>query len=156
MDADTRGLALGLRDLLRVTRLMKQRRPGAGSVLPAGLLPILTHVDEFADGCHARELAARTALDPSTVSRAVAQLVGNGLVERRADPSDGRASVLVLTDAGRSALADANRWYGELLDRALAGWTPAEIGALVAALDRFTRDVDRSLTAHDTTLEAAR
>src|SRR5664279_3483631 len=35
--------------------------------------------------------------DPSTISRQVAAMVKDGLLERRADPEDGRASLLVLT-----------------------------------------------------------
>src|SRR5690349_7249783 len=36
--------------------------------------------------------------DPSTISRQVAGLVKEGLLERRADPVDGRASLLVTTE----------------------------------------------------------
>ena len=85
----------------------------------------------------------------------MATLVTHGLVERRADPADGRASVLGLTEAGRTALTDAHAWYGEVLDRALAGWAPHEVAALSAALARFAGDLDRSL-AHSDSLEAAR
>src|SRR3954463_13140833 len=45
-------------------------------------------------------LAASACVDPSTVSRQVAQLVAAGLVERRADPHDGRATLLAATDLG--------------------------------------------------------
>jgi DNA-binding MarR family transcriptional regulator len=156
----TNELALRLRDLGRSIRLIKQCRPGDASAVPPGLLGLLTHVGEHSAGCHARELASRAGLDPSTVSRGIAALVGLGLVERRADQRDGRASVLVLTPAGQAALADAHRRYGELLDRALAGWTPDEVAALCAALGRFTRDLDRTLgfpsDSHNDTLEAAR
>jgi hypothetical protein len=64
----------------------------------------------------------------------------------------------VVTDAGRAALDDTHRWFGDLLDRALAGWAPDDVAALCAALGRFARDIGRTLVnhpAHDTTLEAA-
>ena len=67
------------------------------------------------------ELAARLALEKSTVSRLVGELERRGWVERRRDPSDGRALRLRLTDAGRRAaaeLADARRAkFGRLLAR---------------------------------------
>ena len=44
-------------------------------------------------------LAETACVDPSTVSRQVAQLVKAGLVERQSDPEDGRASLLVATAA---------------------------------------------------------
>src|ERR1700760_1526656 len=45
-------------------------------------------------------LAELLPADPSTVSRQVATLVKDGFVERRADPQDGRASLLVVTERG--------------------------------------------------------
>src|SRR3954468_4566417 len=54
-------------------------------------------------------LADLVHADPSTVSRHVATLVDQGLVRRVADESDGRASRLVITDAGHSALQDLCR-----------------------------------------------
>jgi DNA-binding MarR family transcriptional regulator len=116
---------------------------------------MLLHVEEFPAGCHGRELAERTGLDPSTVSRAVGSLVDLGLVERQADPRDGRASVLALTDAGRTALDDALDWYGAVLERAVGDLSPAEIADLCAGLDRFTSRIERTLMNSDT-LEAAR
>ena len=47
--------------------------------------------------------------DPSTVSRQVAALVKDGLLERRADPADGRASLLVLTAKADAVLAEHDR-----------------------------------------------
>lgn len=155
MDGTTRELGLRLRDLGKSMRLIKQHRAGDRSGASAGTVGMLMHIDEFSAGCHARELAERTGLDPSTVSRAVASLVTHGLVERRADPADGRVSVLGLTAAGRTVLADAHHRYGEVFARALADWTPDEVAALCSALGRFTRDIEHILGHHDT-LEAAR
>lgn len=138
-----------MRDLADSMRLFKQGRASDGSGLPAGMLSLLTHIGELADRCHGRELAARTGLDPSTVSRSVTSLVALGLVERRADPADGRASVLGLTASGRAALADAYRSYGEVLHRAVADWTAREVAMLCTTLGRFSRDLHRALASHD-------
>ena len=160
MDDTTRELGIQLRDLSRSMRLLRQHRSGDRPGVPAGLVSMLMHIEELSSSCHGRELAARTGLDPSTVSRAVASLVVHGLVERHADPDDGRVSVLAVTAAGRAALSGALDWYGAVLDRVLAGWTPAEITALSTALGRFTHEIDRTLghpsDRPDTTLEAAR
>jgi DNA-binding MarR family transcriptional regulator len=45
------------------------------------------------------------------LSRLVQRMEADGLVERRADPSDGRASVLQMTRAGRARFARADRTY---------------------------------------------
>nr|WP_246381142.1 MarR family transcriptional regulator [Micromonospora jinlongensis] len=118
---------------------------------------MLVQIDLLSSDCHARDLADRTRLDASTVSRSVAALVAHGLVERRPDPSDKRATFLAVTPAGRAALADSHRWYGEVLARALADWTPDEVAALSAALGRFTGDIEVALGNNDNdNLEAAR
>ncbi|ASW57341.1 hypothetical protein CIK06_01300 [Plantactinospora sp. KBS50] len=137
-----------MRDLTRLARQVRQRRTGASTAVPGGTLETLAHLGQIVDrpaGCHAKELAVVAGLDPSTVSRAVAALVADGLVERHPDPADRRASVLVLTETGRAALAAAQRWYGDLLDRALAGWRPEEIDNLTRALHRLTTDIHQAL-----------
>ncbi|MEU4743893.1 MarR family winged helix-turn-helix transcriptional regulator [Actinosynnema sp. NPDC023658] len=152
MDAVTRELEDRLRDLMRVVRMVKQRphRLAPGLI---GTLSLIDRAGANPTGCHAKELAARAGLDPSTVSRAVAALVANGLVERRADPSDGRASILVVTERGRTELAAAREWHDELLSRALAHWSPEQVEALTEGLGRLTTDVEGALGS---TLEAAR
>src|SRR5215207_7419647 len=54
-------------------------------------------------------LADLVHADPSTISRHVAVLVEKGLVRRVADETDGRASRLVVTDAGKAALEALRR-----------------------------------------------
>ncbi|MFF3868317.1 MarR family winged helix-turn-helix transcriptional regulator [Micromonospora sp. NPDC001898] len=154
METTARELVMRMFGLLKSVRMIKQRRADDRPSVPIGLVGMLIQIDQAA-GCHARELASRTGLDPSTVSRAVASLVSHGLVERRTDPADRRASWLATTPKGQSALADANGWYAELIERALADWTPGEVAALCAALGRFTRDLDVALETNDN-LEDAR
>ncbi|MFY1670312.1 MarR family winged helix-turn-helix transcriptional regulator [Plantactinospora sp. WMMB334] len=150
METSARHTELGdrLRDLMSALRMIRHRREVERPAVPSGMVGMLLQIDELAgpaSGCHAKELADRSGLDPSTVSRAVATLVARGLVVRQADPADRRASLLAVTDHGRGALAEARDWYGDLLGRALAGWRPAEIEALSTALDRLGRDIQGSL-----------
>ncbi|HEY0487583.1 MAG TPA: MarR family winged helix-turn-helix transcriptional regulator [Mycobacteriales bacterium] len=156
-----------LRDLLRAVRVAKARWLHQRSVIPSGMLGVLAAVDTLSAGrspagCHLKDLAARCALDSSTVSRAVTSLVGLGLVERSADPTDGRASLLLTTDGGRRALDHAHEWHREVLAGALHAWSPDDLEALDAMLRRFADDVMTHLntqpahTADHTTPEAAR
>jgi DNA-binding MarR family transcriptional regulator len=148
-------LGTRLHGLSRALRLIRQRHGGTRSTVPMATFGLLLQIDQLAGDCHARELAAHAGLDPSTVSRGVASLAAHGLIERRPDPDDGRASVLALTAAGRAALAETWNWYGQVLDRALADWSPAEVSAFSSLLGRFTDDIENALGHHDT-LEAAR
>jgi DNA-binding MarR family transcriptional regulator len=82
-------------------------------------------------------LAELSHADPSTISRQVAELVRRGLVRREPDPSDGRASLLAITDAGREVCVRVRKLRRELLASAVAGWTDAELGTLASLLSRF-------------------
>ncbi|NDK88133.1 MarR family transcriptional regulator [Gordonia desulfuricans] len=84
-----------------------------------------------------RELAAELTADPSTVSRHVAALVDLGLVRREADPADGRATLLVITDAGRARVEAMRSIRREAMDRAMGDWTDGELATLVTLLTRF-------------------
>jgi DNA-binding MarR family transcriptional regulator len=89
-----------------------------------------------------RSSAVATAVhsDPSTVSRQIAALVRDGLVERKADPEDGRASVLVPTEAGLAVLEEQRRRMGLALARIVQQWAPEDLDTFVELLERFVAD----------------
>jgi DNA-binding MarR family transcriptional regulator len=62
------------------------------------------------------------------------------LIDRRPDPADGRRSVMSVTETGLAALNDKRNARIAQLARALAaGFTPAELGQLMAALPLIER-----------------
>ncbi|WP_128422798.1 MarR family winged helix-turn-helix transcriptional regulator [Frankia sp. EI5c] len=82
-------------------------------------------------------LATSVQSDPSTVSRQIAGLVRDGYVERRADPDDGRAVVLGVTEAGRQVHRDHIRVRNERYSAMLANWSSEDVVTLAALLRRF-------------------
>lgn len=80
--------------------------------------------------------------DPSTVSRQVAALVKDGLLERRADPVDGRASLLVPTDKAAAVLAEHDEIRLEHFSRMLHDWSDRDLRRFASLLQRFTTDFD--------------
>jgi DNA-binding MarR family transcriptional regulator len=86
----------------------------------------------------AATLAEALQSDPSTVSRQVAPLVQRGLLERRADPDDGRASLLVLTDKGHALMAEHDQVRLARFAEMLSGWTDSELSEFAELLARFT------------------
>jgi len=90
-------------------------------------------------------LAEAVYSDPSTISRQVAALVKDGLVERRADPDDGRASLLAVTDKGRELLRTRHQQKSCSLARMLAGWPVADRERFVELLERFVADHERNI-----------
>jgi len=87
-------------------------------------------------------LAEAIHSDPSTVSRQVAALVKDGLVERQADPLDGRASVLVLTDKAKEVIAAHDASRNERFNAMLADWSAADLATFATLLERFTADFE--------------
>lgn len=88
----------------------------------------------------AGELAAAFHSDPSTISRQVSTLVKTGLVERRADPGDGRASILAATDEGVKVIETERRRRARVIAAVLGGWSPEDRAALTGLLARFRDD----------------
>lgn len=84
-----------------------------------------------------RELAEFLRLDPSQVVSLVDDLQSRGLVERRADPRDRRANVVVATPAGRALAEQARESAREAEERAHAQLTAAERESLAALLRRM-------------------
>ena len=145
-----------VRDVLKAVRLFKNQPHPRRSDLLNGTLGVLAKIDEIgADGCHGKQLAARCALDPSTISRAVGALIRTGMVVRTADPNDGRAHVLTVTPEGRTVLDDVHSWYDERLADALRDWSVQDLSALATLLQRFSDDLIVRFDPNNT-LEAAR
>jgi DNA-binding MarR family transcriptional regulator len=90
-------------------------------------------------------LATAVHSDPSTVSRQVAALVRDGLVERQADPEDGRASVLVPTERGLELLAEQRRRLGLVLAQVVRNWEPGDVSRFLELLERFVTDHEDAL-----------
>jgi DNA-binding MarR family transcriptional regulator len=83
--------------------------------------------------------------DPSTVSRHVASLVEQGLVRREADETDGRASRLVVTDAGHAVLDQFRRERESWLERATTSWSATDLATLTTLFDRLLDDLTSGL-----------
>jgi DNA-binding MarR family transcriptional regulator len=125
--------------LLRRSRAISARL--AGELHPDldgaayGLLALL----QDAGPLRASDLVTRIGLDKSTVSRQVSSLVDLGLVDRAADPVDGRAQVLTPSAEGAARLARVRdvrraRWESDLSD-----WPASDVATLAELLHRLNR-----------------
>ncbi|MBM7771433.1 DNA-binding MarR family transcriptional regulator [Actinokineospora baliensis] len=85
-------------------------------------------------------LAEAVHSDPSTVSRQVAALVKDGLVERRADPEDGRASLLAVTPDGLALLKRQRQRMALSLASMVSHWDPQDLDTFVRLFERFLAD----------------
>lgn len=122
-----------LRRMLPLKAAAARELPGGGHDRSAMLLlfPLVQGPQRAA------ALAEECQADPSTISRQVAELVRRGLVERQADPSDGRASLLAITAAGREVCDRVRMLRRQLLATAVDGWTDGELATFALLLGRF-------------------
>ena len=80
------------------------------------------------------DLAARLELDKGWISRAVEQLVQEGLVQRATHPSDRRVLVVSLTAAGRRKFTDIEECLNAQVNRVFARLTSGDRSRIAAAL----------------------
>ncbi|HET8988426.1 MAG TPA: MarR family transcriptional regulator [Humibacillus sp.] len=83
-------------------------------------------------------LAEAMVLSPSAMTNRLERLASRGLVERRADPADGRHGIVTLTSQGRALVDRAVEAHVDTLDGLLAPLSPRDrgtLGRLLAKLD---------------------
>jgi DNA-binding MarR family transcriptional regulator len=137
MDAkDVEPVVGALRDLVRLARI---RQPVVDG-LPAPVAGLLGAIESEGPVRFGR-LAQVLGVDVSVVSRSAARAQEHGLVERRSDPSDGRACELELTQTGRDRLRRHREAVARRTMSAVTDWSDDEIAQLGRLLTRLTVDL---------------
>ena len=113
---------------------------------PPTFHPIFENLDP--GGTRLTTLASRTGLTHQSVGEVVDQLVRRGFVERVPDPEDGRARLVVLTDAGKDLVRAAVRVIASIEQEWTARWEAAGLRgdvrtALAAALPQPSAGTNR-------------
>lgn len=92
------------------------------------------------------ELNRHVLLSQPALSRLVDRLADRGLVDRCADPADGRGVRLSLTAAGRAMQRQVGRAHARAVARAMTdGLTRDELGELEAICRKLARSDDKDL-----------
>ena len=140
LDAPTSDVVRLGEEIARLTRSTHVIKQHLSAHAPSGVewsaYGLLVHLVKSGP-LRSADLASVACVDPSTISRQVAQLVKHGLVERQADPADGRASLLVATDAGQAAFAELRRIREVTFARIVADWPERDVRRLVGLLHAF-------------------
>ncbi|KAF0845906.1 hypothetical protein [Nocardia caishijiensis] len=128
----------------RTQRLRRLRVRGTRALNRRERLPLAPcHADSFDGPVEGiSTVAAALAVDQPRASKLVAAAVAAGAVRRVADQSDGRRSLLELTERGTDILAAAHHRRQRAFDRAMAGWTSAERTEFARLLARFVDAID--------------
>jgi len=132
-------------ELVRVMKLFQSMRQHAPKLHPGvepASYPILFNLIE--EPRRVSLLADCIHSDVSTVSRQVTLLVSHGLLEKVADPLDGRASMVSLSAEGKDLVERLKAGRGEWFRQMLHDWEPAEADAFNDQLDRFAKSFEAS------------
>ncbi|WP_208644030.1 MarR family winged helix-turn-helix transcriptional regulator [Nocardia neocaledoniensis] len=120
----------------------RQTRRALGTDQPSGQAFDVLDVVEDATAPTVSTVAAALAVDQPRASKLVAAAVTAGFLRREADQTDGRRSLLALTDRGREVLAHAHRRRRTAFDRAMTDWSGADRVTFARLLDRFVDALD--------------
>jgi DNA-binding MarR family transcriptional regulator len=124
-----------------IGRLSRRLRPTDAAVA-AGLTPtkisVLLHVAR-AGRIRLSELSEAEGINPTMMSRVIADLTESGLVERASDPGDRRAALVEATPAGRKLAERIRRERTDALNLALDGLDERERSQIEAALPALER-----------------
>jgi DNA-binding MarR family transcriptional regulator len=114
----------------RLSRRMRQESTLGHSLTQIGILVTLDREGPTSLG----DLAQVERVAPPTITKAVANLIAEGLVEKVPDPDDGRVHRARLTAAGRTDLEHIRRQREAWLTTRLSTLEPAAVDQLVALL----------------------
>jgi DNA-binding MarR family transcriptional regulator len=89
----------------------------------------------------AAEVVGLTGLDKSTVSRQLGRLEELDLIERVADPSDGRARLIQLTKTGSNRLASVREDRRRQLRARFESWSTDDLQSFATLLGRLNDDL---------------
>ncbi len=132
-------------ELVRVLKLFQSMRQHAPKLHPGvepASYPILFNLVN--EPRRVSLLAECVHSDVSTVSRQVSLLVTHGLLDKVADPHDGRALMVSLSAEGTELVqrlkAGRAEWFREMLQ----DWEPADAEAFGDSLERFAASFEGS------------
>ena len=121
--------------LMSLGRRMRMRN--TDDLVDPAQMPLL-----FALSCRGavrlNDVAHSTHLDTSTVSRHVKQLLDKGLIIGSADPEDGRARLVEISDEGSKVLSRTIEHRRRIVAEALTEWSQEDRETLRLQLNRLT------------------
>jgi len=121
-------------------RLHQARQQRSGVRLSRTGWEFLRRVDDLGP-IRVSQLAELLDLSLPVTSRALQRLEDDGLVERRSDPADGRATRFVATDRGRRARSRIQQEMHDELDAVLSRWPEPDRRVLAELLPRLVADM---------------
>jgi DNA-binding MarR family transcriptional regulator len=125
----------------KLARLLRRTDSGAGVELTPTRVVVLLTIDRNGP-LRLAELAESEGLNPTLLSRTIAHLSGDGLIERTADAEDRRSAWVRTTPAGHAAAEQIRRERTAAVQGAIDDLDPGDqelISAALPALERLAQ-----------------
>lgn len=107
---------------------------------------LLLHLNDNEQPQSVGELATKLALDNSTVTRQINAMEKCGLVEKKANPADGRSSLIVQSQHGKKLVESMHELRIKRIGNALQDWTPEDIDSLTMLSERLIQSLTSNLS----------
>ncbi|MFY0622665.1 MAG: winged helix-turn-helix transcriptional regulator [Pelagimonas sp.] len=115
--------------------LRRRLRSEFGSTLPR--FDVMSALSRSPDGLRMSQISEMLRVSNGNVTGIVDKLSDEGLAQRVAVPGDRRASLVMLTDKGKSAFAEHAAAHEAWIDDLLGGLNQDDIEGMQARLDRL-------------------
>ncbi|HEV7958511.1 MAG TPA: MarR family transcriptional regulator [Acidimicrobiales bacterium] len=93
----------------------------------------------------ASDLASRLFVTKTSISRYVNDMLKEGLLRQRRDPSDGRATLLSVSAAGQREFEERERRRSAMLREICKDWSTGDVAKLTTLMQRFNDELTRRL-----------
>jgi DNA-binding MarR family transcriptional regulator len=124
---------------------IRHRALAVAALAPLGIHPghkLLLLELEAAGPRTQAQLAAASGYEPPTITLSVRQLEALGLVVRHSSPTDGRATIVELSDQGRAFLPKLRAAWRRVAEDTVAGLTSIPIDGLIGLLDDLATSLE--------------
>ena len=130
----------------RANRLLM--RAGDSRLRPLGLasaqIPVVAMLKHYGPMTQ-KQLAEMAQIEQPSMAQTLARMERDGLVERRADPADGRSSFVHLTTLATGKLPEAQKALNQGERKMLAGLDEDETAVLLDLLQRVVANLEKDL-----------
>jgi DNA-binding MarR family transcriptional regulator len=135
-----------LNEVIRAVGI-RHRALSIAALAPFGIHPghklVLFELDTAGPMTQA-QLAAATGFEPPTITLQLRQLDDAGLVTRRPSPTDRRATLVELSDKGRTLLPELKAAWCRAAEQTVADFTAIPLGQLTEVLADLAASLDTS------------
>jgi DNA-binding MarR family transcriptional regulator len=125
----------------QIVGLVRQSTSPGHSPLAVEVLRTVVEAGEI----RASDLANELFVTKTSISRYVNEMLDDGLLIQRRDPSDGRAMLLSVSAAGRRDLEEREARRSALLRDLCRGWPKGDVATLTKLLQRLNDGIYRRL-----------